>query len=71
MMGDSFFLNEIKKTLGKKSVGQSVPECLEGEVSEDGILDKFKELYEALFNSCGTEDAMTVIKNKRSKFTAP
>ena len=41
-LGDYHFLNEVKKTLAKKSSTQLIPECLEGEVTEDGIIDKFK-----------------------------
>ena len=64
-MGDFQLLQEMKKSLGNTKDGSSImPESLEGEVSEDGIVDKFKELYEALYNSCGTEDAMTTIKGK-------
>ena len=62
--GDIQLMEEMKKTLGKKSVGNAMPESLEGEVSEEGILGKFKELYEALYNSCGTENAMAIIKDK-------
>ena len=46
--GDQYFLNEVKKTLGKKTSGQVVPDSLEGEVGEEDILAKFKELYEKL-----------------------
>ena len=62
--GDQYFLNEVKKTLGKKTSGQVVPDSLKGEVGEGDILAKFKELYEELYNSCGTKDAMTKIKSK-------
>ena len=66
MKGDLYFLNEVKKTLGKKNSGQVVPDSLEGEVGEDNILSKFKELYEELYNSCGTKNAMAEIKTKLS-----
>ena len=30
-------MNEMKKSLNKKVVGQSVPECLDGKVTHDDI----------------------------------
>ena len=63
-MGDMYLLEEMKKTLGKKQVSDAIPESLEGEVTEEGVVNKFKELYEALYNSCGSEDAMALIKDR-------
>ena len=62
--GDYYLMQEMKKTLGKKIVSEAMPESLEGEVTEDGIVGKFKQLYEALYNSCGTQDNMNIIKDK-------
>ena len=53
--GDMALIGELKKTLSKQKGGQQVPESLEGEVTEDGILLKFRELYGKLYNSAGTE----------------
>ena len=36
--GDQYFLNEVKKTLGKRTYGHVVPDSLEGEVGEEDIL---------------------------------
>ena len=63
-LGDFQLLEEMKKTIGNKGGSDTMPDSLEGVVSEDGIVDKFKELYEKLYNSCNTQDAMTVIKEK-------
>ena len=41
-----------------------MPESLDGKSSEDEIIRKFKEVYEELYNSSESEDAMNVIKNK-------
>ena len=62
--GDIALMKELKKTLGSKSTGQSVPECLDGKVTHDSILDRFRECYQDLYNSAGTEAAMTHIKEK-------
>ena len=62
--GDVQLMMELKKTLSKKSYGQSVPDCMEGKVTHDTILDRFRECYQDLYNSAGTEDAMSGIKEK-------
>ena len=66
--GDMNLLKEMKKTLSKKNKGQLVPESLEGKVTNETILDKFKDCYEALYNSAATEDTMTAIKEKLKEF---
>ena len=60
--GDRTFLEELKKTMAKKKETQSVPECLEGEITQDGILNKIKELYKDLYNSAGTKEEMFGVK---------
>ena len=41
-----------------------MPEEIDGETEPDKILDKFREVYETLYNSADTSDAMKVIKEK-------
>ena len=48
--GDMDLLRELKKLNGKKK-GESLPECVEGADTPIDIVDKFKEVYEALYNS--------------------
>ena len=55
----------LMQAIGSKSTGQAVPECLDGQVTHDAILDKFRECYEQLYNSAGTEDAMEAIKEQK------
>ena len=62
--GNAALMEEMKKTLNKKVDGQSVPECLDGKVTHNDILERFKECYEELYNSAGSEDAMITIKLK-------
>ena len=62
--GDAALMKEMRKTLQKKSTGQAVPDCLEGKVTPDTILDKFRECYEDLYNSANTSAAMITIKEK-------
>jgi hypothetical protein len=62
--GDIELLKAMKEIKGSKSKVQSMPDCIEGETEPDEILDKLKEVYETLYNSAETGDAMHVIKEK-------
>ena len=62
--GDVALMKEMRTTLKKKSTGQAVPDCLEGKVTPDTILDKFRECYEYLYNSANTSAEMITIKEK-------
>ena len=62
--GDVALMRELKKSLGSKDSSQSVPTCLEGKVTHETILDKFRQCYQDLYNSAGTEAAMINIKEK-------
>ena len=62
--GNTALKNEMKKSLNQKVVGQAVPECLDGKVTHDDILERFRVCYEKLYNSAGSEDAMKTIKLK-------
>ena len=62
--GDAALMSEMRKTLDKKNIGQAVPESLDGKVTHDTILERFRECYEELYNSAGTEAAMDTIKDK-------
>ena len=57
-------LKEMKKVKGSKSTGQTMPEEIEGETDPASILEKFREVYESLYNSADTSAAMAVIKEK-------
>ena len=59
-------MKEMKKVKGGKKGGQSIPECVEGAQGTEEILEKFREVYEALYNSAGSVEAMAVIKESLS-----
>ena len=44
--GDVALMSEMKRVLGRKDTGQTVPESLDGKVTHDTILERFKECYE-------------------------
>ena len=62
--GDVALMREMRKTIKKKTSAQAVPECLEGKVTPDTVLDKFRECYEELYNSANTSDVMNTIKQR-------
>ena len=63
-LGDRKLMEEMKKSMNSKSIGQSVPENVDGNVTHESILDRFKTIYETLYNSAGTEAAMDRIKER-------
>ena len=51
MLGDKEIFKEMKKHLfSKKGGNQDCPDSLEGKVTHDDILEKFRECYSALYN---------------------
>ena len=62
--GDIDLMAAMKVIKGKKNTGQTMPDSVEGETESEKILDKFKEVYQLLYNSAGTAEAMKVIKTK-------
>ena len=55
-------MEALKKIMGKKKDEQTIPDSLEGEVTQEGILNKFKEMYKDLYNSAGTKKEMVGVK---------
>ena len=64
---DIDLLAEMKKMKGSKSKGQVMPDVVDGETEPDKILEKFKVVYENLYNSSGTIEAMRTIKEKLNR----
>ena len=54
----------MKDIKGRKVKAQSMPACVDGKTEPDDILDKFKEVYETLYNSAETGDTMNLIKDR-------
>ena len=54
--GDQQIFKELKKHLAdKRSCGQPFPDSLEGKVTEEDIVDKYRECYSALYNSAPSD----------------
>ena len=56
----------MKAFKGKKGTCQTMPDSIEGKTEHHEILDKFKEVYEQLYNSAESKEAMNSIKEKLS-----
>ena len=61
--GDRDLMEELKKSMNRKCSEQAVPDSLDGNVGIDDILEQFRAVYEDLYNSAGTQEAMQEIKN--------
>ena len=62
--GDKDLMEEIRKSMSKKCKDQTIPESLDGKVGFDNILEQFRVVYENLYNSAGSKDAMQGIKER-------
>ena len=56
--GDQALLLEMRRVMGSKHQAQEMPESLEGAVGHGAVVDKFKSLYELLYNSASSEERM-------------
>ena len=43
--GDAALFKEMKRIRDGRDIGQIVPDCLDGKVTHDTILERFKECY--------------------------
>ena len=62
--GDAHLLREMKSIKGGKKQHSTVTEHLDGVDGREAISEKFKNVYEALYNSAGSSDEMNEIKEK-------
>ena len=60
--GDQKLLREMQKVIGSKTQEQELPDSLEGASGHTEVVEKFRELYEALYTSAGTEGRMEELK---------
>ena len=67
LSGNQSFFEEMKKILNGKASGQEIPDTLEGKVTHDDILDKFRECYASLYNSAESGEEMNMIKDTLEK----
>ena len=65
--GDRALLQEMSKVGKSKVKAQELPDSLEGAMGHNSILEKFRDLYEALYNSAGTDEEMGELKELMDK----
>ena len=59
MAGDKMLMQQMRRAMGCRKSAQEVPCSLEGTVGDSAICEKFRSLYEELYNSCSSEGEMT------------
>ena len=57
-------LKEMKKVRGGKGGDDDFPDCVEGAENEESIANKFKDVYNALYNSVDTQEETGALKVK-------
>ena len=68
---DINLMKEMKNIKGSSKGGQSVPDSVDGVSGHEEIVDKFKEVYEELYNSAPTVDSVNNIKNTINNLIGP
>ena len=69
--GDIDLLKSMKTIQGGKKGCMSTPECVDGAEGPDEIVEKFREVYETLYNSTDSSDAVAIIKEKLDTCIGP
>ena len=64
MQGELDLLKEMKVVKGGGSSHSELPDCVAGANGPEEIVDKFREVYRALYNSAGTQGEMSELKAK-------
>ena len=64
LSGDIDLLKEMKNIKCGKKASAELPDNVAGANGESEIVEKFKEVYQALYNSSGTQEEMEEIKGK-------
>ena len=64
MKGDVNLMREMKRVRTGKSAAEELPSEVEGAQGEEEIANKFKEVYEVLYNSAQSEEEMEALKLK-------
>ena len=62
--GSCELLKEMKKIVGSKKGSHDLPDSVGGATGEDEVVEEFRKVYNALYNSSGTSDDMFDLKAK-------
>ena len=54
--GDIALIAQMKRVMGSKKTAQNLPDCLEGAEGQAEVIEKFRDLYSELYNSCNTDE---------------
>ena len=62
-LGSVNLFMELKKIKGSDKSGGSLPDIVAGATGETAIVEEFRQVYQSLYNSCNTSEAMEELKN--------
>ena len=72
MQGDLHLLKEMKVLRGGGCNGQTeLPDTVDGANGPEEVVEKFREVYSALYNSAGSESEMSDLMDTISKLIRP
>ena len=60
--GSIDLFKELKKIKGSKKSSEGLPDLVAGATGEKAIVEEFRKVYESLYNSCDTSEAMNELK---------
>lgn len=69
--GEADLLKEMKHIRAKTKQAQTVPDNVEEAEGLDEVLDKFRDVYQTLYNSAESTDEMNIIKAKLKECIGP
>ena len=67
MLGETNLLKEMKQIKSGGGVKNDLPEIVQGANGEEEIVDKFRDVYSALYNSSGTQAGMDEPESSETK----
>ena len=59
--GNRALMGQMRKAMGSRKAAQDIPPCLEGAEGDAEVVEKFRDLYNELYNSCSTEAEVEVL----------
>ena len=71
LLGDMDLLKEMKKVKSGRGDHVDLPDVVEGANGEEEIVERFREVYETLYNSSGSQDGMAQLREHIQSLIGP
>ena len=69
--GDVNLLKEMKKIRGNNKGNENLPDNVEGAEGQEEVVEKFREVYETLYNSAESSASVQLIKERLANTIGP